>query len=769
VTSPFDTRPSRPSPAEELEGEDPLLEESLSERNPGAAAPRVGADPAAAAPPDAPRKGGALRSLLDRSRDYFLGYDPSFVWVVAPLLLLSIVLFCRMPDTNFIFDEQEALLANPYVNGAKGLRFIDAIRVDFWGLPPDRSVGSYRPLPNFLWRAVWNITRLPFVHQFYNVVLHAVNGALLTQLVFRLTRRRGMSWLAGFAFVGSAILTEAVSGVVGIADVLGGMGALFALLALALPGWAMPFAVFAGVLFGLFSKESALVCVPLVPFAALVSAPLFHPEKPQRALRTLLALLGAGAAFILYVELRRRWFPSPLPAELEVPLPENASAVARGMRALLVWFHQAPLPRDPLNNPLAEADFPSRLAGALRVYFRGLVQVVFPRTLSGDYSFPQEPVPDRFTLEIAAGAVFMIVPPIVGVAAWIVGMRREREARAESARHAPAAEPAAQPRSTLVLIARVTAAFIVLLALAAPFVEAFVLRPRGVGPIALGLPRSFLALPAFFLGVGILVELGRARPRAEPKDAPLSLERACLALVAIGTVWVVVSYFPHSNIPVVLPTVRAERFWYFPVLGTSMLIAAFFAGLHGALSRWRRAFWVAPALFAVFFSFQCVKAYLHAMDYRSDLAFWEATKNAVPRSAKAHLNYSVMKGARSDMQTRLSESLIALDLAPQWPMAHIYTGDALCRMGRPDDAWPHYAEGFDRSPNDTGLISLALQCLWDTGKLEVHEDELRELAEKHKGSWLAFLAVDTLDNGKEHRGVNPKYRPRSYNEGPKDE
>jgi tetratricopeptide (TPR) repeat protein len=200
-----------------------------------------------------------------------------------------------------------------------------------------------------------------------------------------------------------------------------------------------------------------------------------------------------------------------------------------------------------------------------------------------------------------------------------------------------------------------------------------------------------------------------------------------------------------------------------------MLIAALFAGLHGALSRFRRAFWVAPALFAAFFSFQCVKAYLHAMDYRSDLAFWEATKNAVPRSAKAHLNYSVMKGARSDMQTRLSESLIALDLAPQWPMAHIYTGDALCRMGRPDDAWPHYAEGFDRSPNDTGLISLALQCLWDTGKLEAHEDELRELAEKHKGSWLAFLAVDTLDNGKEHRGVNPKYRPRSYNEGPKDE
>jgi hypothetical protein len=708
--------------------------------------------------------------LLARSRDYFLGYDPSFVWVLAPLLLLSIVLFCRMPDTNFVFDELEALLANPYVNAANDLRFIDAIHVDFWGLPPDRSVGSYRPLPNFLWRAVWNLTHRPFVHQFYNVVLHAVNGALLTGLVFRLTRRRGTAWLAGFAFVGSAILTEAVSGVVGIADVLGGMGALFALLALATPAWVMPFAVFAGVLFGLFSKESALVCVPLVPFSALVAAPLLHPDKPARVLRALLALLGAGAAFVLYVELRRRWFPSPLPAELEVPLPENASAVARGMRALLVWFHQAPLPRDPINNPLAEADFPSRLAGALRVYFRGLVQVVFPRTLSGDYSFPQEPVPDLVTAEIAAGAVFMVVPPTLGVAAWILGMRREREARAELVLHSPARELAKPPRrSLLVLVAKVTAGFIILLALSAPFVEAFVLRPRGIGPTSLGLPWSFLALPALCLGIGVLIELGRSRPLPEPKNAPRSLERACLALAAIGLVWVVVSYFPHSNIPVVLPTVRAERFWYFPVLGTSMLIAAFFSALHGALGRRRGVFWVAPALFAVFFSFQCVKAYLHAMDYRSDLAFWEATKNAVPRSAKAHLNYSVMKGARDDMQTRLSESLVALELAPKWPMAYIYTGDALCRMGKPDEAWPYYAKGFDLNPDDTSLISLALQCLWDKGKLDVHEDELRELSEKHKTKWLAFLALDTLENGKENGGVNSKYRPRSYNAGPKDE
>ena len=74
------------------------------------------------------------------ARDYFLAFDPTFLSALAPFIVLSIILFARSPATNYIFDEQEALLANPYVNATGGLRFIDAIHRDFWGLPPDRSV-----------------------------------------------------------------------------------------------------------------------------------------------------------------------------------------------------------------------------------------------------------------------------------------------------------------------------------------------------------------------------------------------------------------------------------------------------------------------------------------------------------------------------------------------------------------------------------------------------------------------------------------------------
>ncbi|HEU4535872.1 MAG TPA: tetratricopeptide repeat protein, partial [Polyangiaceae bacterium] len=259
-------------------------------------------------------------------------------------------------------------------------------------------------------------------------------------------------------------------------------------------------------------------------------------------------------------------------------------------------------------------------------------------------------------------------------------------------------------------------------------------------------------------------------------------------LMALGLMWLVVSYFPHSNIPALLPTVRAERFWYFPAIGTTMALAVGFAWLY---RRTRGVLDGAPAvgLVALFFTFQSGKAYEHSTHYRDDLTFWTAARAAVPNSAKAHLNYSVMWGARNRLDIRLEANRRALELAPEWPMAHVYLGDTLCRMHRPLEAWPYYAQGFKMAQNDPNLLSLGIQCLWDEtvpappdpraepGPKDPparqraflrFEDELRQMADERPGSWLAYLVHDTVSNGEKNNGVDPKYRPRGYNEGPKD-
>jgi len=658
--------------------------------------------------------------------DYFLGDSPSFGLALVPFCFLSMLLFTRHPRTNFIFDEQEALLANPFVRSIAEaepkFRWLDAFHRDFWGLGPERSIGSYRPIPNLVWRALWGLgarDQTPFLHHWINVLLHGANGALVCVLAYALTKRRGVSWLAGAAFTASAVLTEAVSGVVGIADVLGATGTLLALLALTrkLP-W-MGLGVFLGTLFGLYSKESALCCVPLLPLGALLLAPTTHPDKPRRWLRAVVAFVAAAGAFVLYVEARRRMFPAPIPSELSVEANAHKGLGGRAFAAILRWYAQPTLPKDPLNNPLVNVDGLHRVGGALRVWWRGLVQVVCPHTLSGDYSAPQEPAPATlFSPEIILGALAMVLPfPLaawLGIRSWLRLRKQRRE-------------------------------------------DALVQRGGGAAPAQAGHP-----------------ELGSASKKNDVAAIPKSNGLPDPSLVvAFGGLWVVLSFFPVSNVPVLLPTVRAERFWYFPVIGTSLLLAVLFGWVVDRVrARGTRVAQRALVIGTVaFFLFQAFAARSHANDYTDDLSFWDATRKAVPRSAKAHLNYSVMKGARGDLESRLAANGVALELAPQWPMASVYYGDTLCRLHRAPEAWPHYVHGFGLAPNDVNLIALGVQCLWDEKLLAEGSSvrtELDALKDKHPGSWLEYIVKDVIEHGEEHNGVDPKYRPRGYNEGPKD-
>lgn len=627
-------------------------------------------------PASARRASAALARAARRMVGFFSDRDPTVGTAFPPAFVLSALIFTRSPLSNYIFDEQEALLANPFVNGKVPWR--DLLTRDFWGLPHDRSIGSYRPLPNVVWRAFWDVHPVlhhPWALHWVNVVVHALNAACVARIAFALTRNRTQAWFAGTAFAASAVLTEAVTGVVGIADVFGALGLLLAVLALERPMPAMGPLVFAAVALGLFSKESTLVALPIVTWTALVAAPVHHPERPRRAARAAIAFVACALALVVYTETRRRFFPTEPPSDLLSPLSADASFVRRGFRAFLRWFSQPRLPQDPINNPLVNADIPHRVAGALGVYASGLVQLFFPYRLSGDYSFAAEPIPDRLLgIRTVLGAALLGIPPIAGIAAWLSALSRERRGRIEAA------------------------------------------------------------------------------------SVPIVL--------AIALVWVPVAYFPHSNIPVTLPTVRAERFWYLPAagaaLGTGLLLAKLVATQLASIPR------SGAALVLLFLGFQATRARIHALDYSDDLVFWRATSRAVPRSAKAHLNYGVMLGARNHLDQRLVENRAALDIAPSWPMAHVYYADTLCRLGKPAEAWPHYGAGFRLAPNDRNLIALGLQCLYDRGSIDVHRLQLLDMAQDHPGTWLAYLARDIVTNGRKNGGVEKRYRPRGYDEGPGD-
>ena len=280
----------------------------------------------------------------------FLRTDPTVQEAYWPAFLATFLAFSRNPNSNYIFDEQEALLGNPYANGH--VPFLDVLKRDFWGLPYNHSIGSYRPLPNLVWRITWGALKpwgldKVWLPHFLNMLGHSLNAALLAALVLRITRDRALAWLAGGVFVLSAVLTETVSGVVGIADVMGGMGVLFACYAILLSNrWVvlLPIATFLATMFALLSKESGIVMIPLVAWFALLASPALHPIRPLRLVRTLSSLVGTIGGLIAYTYLRRANFPVTLPAELQQPLPVTEPLYRRALHEFLRWFQQPQLP-----------------------------------------------------------------------------------------------------------------------------------------------------------------------------------------------------------------------------------------------------------------------------------------------------------------------------------------------------------------------------------------------------------------------------------------
>lgn len=574
------------------------------------------------------------------------------------LLVVSALVFLRHPATNFVFDEQEALLANPFLNGdSPPWR---AFSLDFWGLPPERTIGSYRPLVSLVWRPLAPTLRLstPYYFHLVNLLVHALVAREVALFSEERGAGRSSAPLAGLTFSTLVPNVEAVSGVVGLADLLVTFFALRVARrlrgALGLGGFlTVAFGTFAGFL----SKETMVGAVAVLGAAALAGT---------RGRERWLFLGALGFGFVGSVALRNLCFPA-------TPLllgGEEGAEGPRSLASLLRFFSPPALPVDPLNNPLVGASPFERVATALEVFAKSVRLFLWPFSPSGDYSFP----------ETSAGG------PTLGT--FVGG----------------------------------------------------------------GLLLTLLALGGSSLAS--LVRSSRLGDGALRRDERSFLPR-------FGALWFVLTALPTANLVVLLPTVRADRLWYLPGVGFAWMLAAGVERWFGG-SRVRRR--IVVVLVAVFLGLHLVAARSHANDYRDDLAFWRATSETSPRSAKAHLNLGVMLGARGDKEGRLRATRRAVELAPRWPMGRVYLGDILCRMGRVDEAWPHYEAGLGLGPNQKSLVALTLQCLWDQGTYRKYESRLAELAEVHPGSWVAYLVAEIRVRGAEEGGVPREHRPRGYNE-----
>ncbi|XP_061917327.1 protein O-mannosyl-transferase TMTC3 [Entelurus aequoreus] len=149
------------------------------------------------------------------------------------LLLTGLVLGCYWNSLScgFVFDDVSAILDNKDLRPSTPVR--NLFLNDFWGTPmaEERSHKSYRPLTVLTFRLNYLLSELNAAsYHMFNVVLHVVVCTLFLR-VCRLFLDRTSGLVAALLFAVHPVHTEAVTGVVGRAELLSSIFLLAAFLA----------------------------------------------------------------------------------------------------------------------------------------------------------------------------------------------------------------------------------------------------------------------------------------------------------------------------------------------------------------------------------------------------------------------------------------------------------------------------------------------------------------------------------------------------------
>ena len=283
---------------------------------------------------------GALRALLP----------------TAAVALLAVVPYLNGLGGEFVFDDVRLIRNNPQVPRHAALAVF---------VTPYEPGALYRPLTMLTYIANARLDRGPRGFHAVNIALHL--GVSL--MVLALARRLGFAPWAAFAaaalFAAHPIHSEAVTGIVGRAELLAAAGALATLL------------TFAGALAARDGRRATWLTSSLALFAAGLLA--------KESAFTVIALIGV---------VHWRLVPSASPARrLAAMAPYAAVGLAYlGLRLAVVGSLGLPMPPGSLDNPLAHVDAATRWRTALVILWDYLALLTAPLRLSADYSYAQVPL-----------------------------------------------------------------------------------------------------------------------------------------------------------------------------------------------------------------------------------------------------------------------------------------------------------------------------------------------------------------------------------------
>ncbi|XP_006818380.1 protein O-mannosyl-transferase TMTC3-like [Saccoglossus kowalevskii] len=186
------------------------------------------------------------------------------------VIVFAVVIICYLNSLQcgFVFDDVSAIKENKDLRPRTPIMHL--FRNDFWGTPmhTEKSHKSYRPLCVLTFRMNYAMTELePMSYHLVNMILHGV-VCIIFMAICRLLFSDITSFIAALMFAVHPIHTEAVTGVVGRAELLSSIFLLLAFLNFAKStgrnkpiGWASMFVTMVLVVIATLCKEQGITVI----------------------------------------------------------------------------------------------------------------------------------------------------------------------------------------------------------------------------------------------------------------------------------------------------------------------------------------------------------------------------------------------------------------------------------------------------------------------------------------------------------------------------
>ncbi len=322
------------------------------------------------------------------------------------LAVLIIAAYSNSFESGFVLDNASIIAENPALRVWNTDNFKLILSTNYWA--PKFSTDLYRPVTTLSYAINYSLLgngESPFGYHVINVLLHWINAVAVFFLMRRMTDAIFASAISSAIFAVHPLATEAVTNIVGRADLL---ATLFVLLGLHLHlsftsshgvrRWGILIGIGIVAVLAFFSKENGVVLLGFM----IVTDCLHVRQKSQRSFWRALAENQRKGAWQAYV---------PVIAALVLMV-----LVRKHVLSELPNFGQI-----ATDNPLLMADSWTARLTAIRVIGDYFVLFAWPAKLSCDYSYNQIPLFNwnrSFSDNLATWLALGLILTLLGILFW---------------------------------------------------------------------------------------------------------------------------------------------------------------------------------------------------------------------------------------------------------------------------------------------------------------------------------------------------------------